>query len=114
MANSTNFSTYGGKEDFLPCAEGKIAAFVEKSGGPVDPYGDTEKKEKGSIDMNAAEAFHEKSYTKVDAMGTEAAKKGGKPGQFSSNSGDHFKVGDVDPSGNEAGKGKSGQNSKRA
>lgn len=108
----TDFSSYGGKEDFLEHTQGKVAAFVSKSGGPVDPFGDVEKKGRDALDMNAGEAFNKKDYTKVEAMGTDYAKK--KISQRSDNTGDHFKVGEVDPSGNEAGKDKSGQTSNRA
>lgn len=108
------FNGYGNKPaPDLSFEEGKVAPFVEKSGGPVDPYGDMEKKEKDSIDMNAGEAFNKKDYTKVEAMGTDYAKKG-TSGQRCDNNGDHFKVGDVSPMGDDAGKSKSGQTSKRA
>lgn len=106
------FNGYGGKQDFLPCEAGKVAPFVDKSGGPVDAYGDWEKKEKSAIDMNAGAAFNKKDFTKVEAMGTECAKK--KVAQRSDNNGDHFSVGEVAPFGNEAGKDKSYQSSKRA
>lgn len=113
MGNETNFSNYGGKVDHQEHTVGKVAAFVGESGGPVDPFGDWEKKEKSAINMDAGKAFNEKTLSKVDAMGTDAAKKSGKPGQFSSNNGDHFKVGTVNPSGDDAGKSSSGQSSKR-
>lgn len=107
------FKGYGGVVDHFEHEMGKIAPFVEKSGGPVDAFGDEEKKEKSAIDMNAAEAFNKKSYTEVDASGTEMPKKSGRPGQFCDNKGDHFKVGEVDPSGNDAGKKESYQTSTR-
>ena len=88
-------------------------AFNEKSGGEVDAFGDEEAKEKDAIDMNAGEAFNKADYTKIDAMGTDYAKKP-KVGQFSDNKGDHFKVEDVDPSGNDAAKPQSYQTVKRS
>ena len=98
--------------DFFDHEEGSGQEFNEVSGGGIDPYGNSEAKEKNSMNMNAAEAFSKADYTKIDAMGTDAAKKG-KSGQFSSNKGDHFKVEDVDPSGNDAGKKQSFQTIKR-
>lgn len=112
-----DFNNYGGKEDFLAVKDGKVAAFVEKSGGPVDPYGDEEKKEKDAMNMNAAGAFNKKDLSKIDAEGTDYPKKSGKPGQFEDNKGDHFKTeeenDDVDPFGTDCAKSKSWQTSTR-
>lgn len=106
------FNSYGGKEEFLEHKDGKIDAFVEKSGGPVDPFGDEEKKEKDTIDMNAGEAFNKKDYTKVEAMGTDYAKK--KYNQVEEHEdGEHFNTEEVDAFGNDAGKKKSFQSDKR-
>jgi hypothetical protein len=109
-----SFEAYGGKVGHFDHKEGKIAAFSEVSGGPIDPFGDMEKKEKDTLDMNAGESFNKKDLSKIEAMGTDYPKKSGKPGQFCDNSGDHFTVEDVSPSGDEAGKTKSYQTSKRA
>lgn len=111
-----NFENYGGAVDHFEHEEKPGQEFNEVSGGGsrVDPFGDVEKKEKDSLDMNAGEAFNKKDYTKVDAMGTDYPKKGGKPGQFCDNTGDHFKVEDVDPSGNDAGKKQSFHDTKRS
>lgn len=107
------FEGYGGKEDFLPCKTGPGKTFNDKSGGDIDAFGDWEKKEKDAIDMNAGEAFNKKDYTKVEAMGTDYPKKSGKPGQFSDNKDDHFKVEMVDPYGNSEAKSQSYQTVKR-
>lgn len=108
------FEKLGGKVEHFEHTIGKVDAFVGTSGGPVDAYGDEEKKEKDAINMDAAKAFSEKVLSTVDAMGTDMPKKSGKPGQFCSNSGDHFKEGSVTASGDDAGKGKSNQSSTRA
>lgn len=98
------FDNYGGKCDFLPVETGKFSGPNDKQGGPIDPYGDMAKKGKSDMDMNAGSAFAVKDFTKVEAMGTEAPKKG-TSGQKNSNTGDHFKVStDVEPMGTEAGK----------
>lgn len=105
------FMGYGkGKEDFIAHKDGKIAAFVEKSGGDVGAYGDMEKKDKSSIDMNAAEAFAKKSFTEVDAEGSDYPKKSGSQVEFKD---DHFMVEEVEANGNYAGKSKSNQSDKR-
>lgn len=106
---ATKFDNYGGKVDFLEHTEKKFTGPNDKQGGDVDPFGDVEKKGKSDMDMNAAAAFAKKDFTKVEAMGTDYPCKGGKPGQFSDNKGDHFKVGEVDPSGNDEAKSSSGQ-----
>lgn len=110
------FNSYGGKQEFLPCEDGKVDAFVEKSGGPVDPFGDWEKKEKDAIDMNAGEAFNKKDYTKIEAMGTDyPTKPNASNGSQIKDKDDHFAVStyDVDPMGTDASKSKSGQTSTR-
>lgn len=106
------FDNYGSNEAFLEHKDGKVASFVAKSGGPVDAFGDWEKKDKTSDDMNAGEAFNKSDYTKVEASGTDYPKKKSK--QRSDNTGDHFSVGEVDPSGNDAAKSKSFQSDRRA
>jgi len=107
-----DFKNYGGKTDFPEFKTGAGKTFNEKSGGDVDPYGDSEKKEADAIDMNAGEAFNKKSYQAVDADGTDAPKKGN-AGQRSDNNGDHFKVEDVAAAGNDCGKSQSFQTVKR-
>lgn len=97
------FEGYKGKTEFLDHETKKYDGFVETQGGPVDPYGDEEKKEKSAIDMNAGEAFNHKDLTKIEAMGTDYPKKGNF-GQMNDNKGEHFKVEEVVPMGNEAGK----------
>jgi hypothetical protein len=82
MVKKAEFKNYGGKEDFHDHEEKKFSGPNDVQGGDINPYGDMEKKEKSAIDMNAGEAFNKKDFTKVDAMGTEAPKKSGKPGQF--------------------------------
>ena len=66
-----DFENYG-KSDAgdLHFKTGAGAQFNDKSGGPIDPYGDVEKKEKDAIDMNAGEAFNKKDYTKIEVMGS--------------------------------------------
>lgn len=110
------FKGYGRGEDFMEHEMGKVAPFVEKSGGPIDPYGDTEKKEKNRIDMNAGIAFNKDNYTKVDTMGTDMPKK--HPSMVEQHQdGYHFKTEEedhnIDPFGTYCGKEKSGQTSKR-
>lgn len=78
--------------------------FQTKQGGDIDPFGDVEAKKGSDIDVKGGNAQNEKDLTKVDAMGTEAGKKGNK-GQKTGKD-DHFKVStEVDPSGTDAGKG---------
>lgn len=103
---------YGvGTAESLDFKQGAGKAFNEKSGGDIDPYGDKIKKDSSAINMNAGEAFTKKDYTKVDVMGTDAAKTAKK--QFSNNDGDHLKQMEVDPYGNDAGKKQSYQPVKR-
>lgn len=79
----------------------KTLDFQTKQGGDVDPFGDVEAKKGSDLDVKGGNAQNAKDLCKVDTMGTGAAKKGtGKIKQ-----GEHFKVGEVDPSGNDAGKG---------
>ena len=110
------WSGYGGKEDFLKHEEGKVAGFVEKSGGDVDPYGDELKKDKSAINMDAGKAFNHTFTTQVDAMGTDMAKKLVNQVEQKQD-GYHFnteeKDHNIDPYGTFAGKDKSGQTSKR-
>jgi hypothetical protein len=97
--------------EFSPTKTGKGNNFVETSGGDVDAYGDVEKKESSAINMNAGEAFNKADYTKVDAEGTEAGKKGNK-GQKQGKD-DHLKQEEVMPDGNDCGKTQSYQTVKR-
>lgn len=103
--------------EHFACKEEKISAFVDKSGGPVDPFGDMEKKDKSAIDMNEGEAFNHKFVQQVDAMGSEYPKAKGNKGQFKDDKDDHFKTEEandaINPFGTEAGKSKSHQTSKR-
>ena len=113
------FNGYGGKVEHFEHEMGAGQKFNDVSGGAghVDAFGDEEKKEKDAIDMNAGEAFNKKDLAKIDVMGTDCPKKSGKPGQFDSNKGDHFKTdtenGSIDPFGTDAGKSKSWQNTSR-
>lgn len=103
-----SFENYGNTK-FIEPETRKFADFndVQGGGASVDAYGDMEKKEKDSIDMNAGEAFNKKDYTKVDAMGSDYAKKG-KSNQMNSNKGDHFSTdtdnSDIDAYGTEEAK----------
>lgn len=76
--------------------------------GGVDPGGSDEgKKGNGGNDVKSGNAQNAKDLFKVDAMGTDAAKKVEKQ----KSSGDHFKVStEVEPSGTEAGKAGAGRN----
>lgn len=108
------FEKYGnGKAESLDFTQGPGKEFTTKSGGDVDAFGDWEKKKKDAIDMNAGEAFSKKDFTKVEAMGTEYPKKG-TAGQRSDNKGDHLKVEDVTPMGNDCGKSQAFQPTKRS
>lgn len=100
----TKFDNYKDAE-FFEHEYGKFAGpnDVQGGGSSVDPYGDSEKKGKSDMDMNAAQAFNAKDFTKVEAMGTEYA-KGKNTKVRSDNTGDHFSVDEVDPMGNDAAK----------
>lgn len=95
------FDKYGkSKTEFSPVKTGTLPPFINVSGGPIDPFGNDESKEKDAIDMNAGEAFNKGDYTKIDVMGSDYPTASAKTnGQRSDNDGDHFKVGTVDPSG---------------
>lgn len=75
--------------------------------GEVEPGG-TECAKKGSdLDVTGGNAQNRKQLFKVDAMGTDAAKKD----KSQRKSGDHFKTTtSVEPSGTEAGKAGAGRN----
>lgn len=105
----------GGKQDFIEMKDGKVAPFVGSSGGPVDAYGDLEKCETNSADMNAASAFTQRTLSKIDVMGTDApTKSASSTGARSDNTGDHLTVSTtVEPYGTDAGKKASGQTTKR-
>lgn len=101
------FKSYNGKTEFFEHEEKKFAEPNEKQGGPIDPYGDVEKKENSAINMNAGEAFNKKFTQQVDAEGSDYPKKGNYD-QMDSNKGEHFKTetdnADIDPSGTDCGK----------
>ena len=106
---------YGGKAEFFDSETMKVQAFNDVSGGDgsVDPYGDMEKKEKDSINMNAGEAFNKSDFTKVEAMGTDYPKK--KYNQVEERQdGDHFKAStDIDAYGTDCGKKQSFQSRRK-
>jgi hypothetical protein len=108
------FKGYGkGKEEFLECETGSVAGFVEKSGGPVNPYGEVAKKESSAINMNAGEAFNKKKLDKIEVMGTEAPKQSGS--QVSGKTGFKTEVANesISPGGTDCGKKQSFQTVKR-
>ena len=115
------FDKYGKvRAEFQPEEAHKpIPQFNDIAGGgaSVDPFGsDMGSGRKITPNMNAAQSFHEKDLSKIDAMGTDAP-KGSNKGQMSDNKGDHFKLSvendAIDPFGTDAGKKKSGHSDRR-
>lgn len=84
---------------------------VAGGGDRVDPFGNDEAKKKDGMNMNMAEAFSKKDLSKVDTMGTDAAKSAKKQVEEHFD-GEHFDQSvenpDINPFGTEAGKTKSG------